>query len=196
MQRGFKSWCENTSLRVREELGMHSTDPLAHEVMAQFLEVKLFAPDEIIDLPDEVRLVLRKEGDNWSAVTISAVGRDAIIYNPLHRGGRRSSDVMHELAHVFIGHTPATVLLTQDRDLVLRSFNREQEDEANWLAWALLLPRPAVLQILNTNVDPESACERYGISSDVLRFRTNVTGAALQVGRRSSTRRPAGARRS
>jgi len=37
--------------------------------------------------------------------------------------------------------------MSHDGNLVMRSYNQEQEEEANWLAWALLLPREALLSL-------------------------------------------------
>lgn len=181
MQRGFKAWCENVSLQVRAELGLDHLAPLPYQTMADFLSVPLWSPDEIAGLSDEAKQVLRRESDNWSAVTVSSHGRDAVIFNPGHTGGRRSSDVMHELAHLFIGHKPATVIMASDKRLALRSFDRDQEEEANWLAWCLLVPRPAVLQIVSSRLGERDACDRYAISLNVLHFRTNVTGATRQL---------------
>lgn len=184
MQRGFKAWCENVSVQVRSELGLRSIDPLHFEVMAEFLNVPLWSSDDVAGLTHDARRILSEGSDNWSAITVSWSGRDAVIFNPTHLGGRRSSDVMHELAHLFIGHVPSTVLVTPERGLALRSFNGSQEEEANWLAWCLLLPRPAVLHIVSTRMGAEAACSHYRVSPDVLRFRTNVTGAGVQLRRR------------
>jgi hypothetical protein len=46
---------------------------------------------------------------------------------------------MHELAHVIIGHEPARVDVTEGGSLILNTYNREQEDEADWLAGCLSL---------------------------------------------------------
>lgn len=64
-----------------------------------------------------------------------------------HRNGRLASDIMHELAHLIIGHEPARVDVTEDGLLILNTFSQKQEDEAKWLSGCLLLPRPALLAI-------------------------------------------------
>ena len=97
---------------------------------------------------------------------------------------RRSNDIMHELAHLFIEHVPATVIISPDGALALRTFDRKQEDEANWLSGCLLLPRPALVQIKQSGMGTEDACEVYGVSDELLHFRLNVTGVTVQMKRR------------
>src|SRR5688572_11014851 len=104
MQRGFKTWCENVAAQVRHELQLEPVAPLPYTAMAEYLGVPIWSPDEIRGLSAKARRVLQDQSDGWSAITVSWGGKDAVIFNPHHTGGRRSSDVMHELAHVFIGH--------------------------------------------------------------------------------------------
>jgi len=184
-ERGFKSWCENVALNLRGELRLRRTDPLPPKDLANYLEVQLWTPRQIKDLPAEsLKILLVTEWQNWSALTVSHNGRDAIIYNPRHSAGRQSSDIMHELSHILAGHRPSTVMLSPDGALALRSFDRQQEDEANWLCGALLLPRPALVFIVQSDMDQEEACKRYHVSDDLLIYRLNVTGVTAQMRRR------------
>jgi Zn-dependent peptidase ImmA (M78 family) len=67
-----------------------------------------------------------------------------VIFNPRKSDGRKASDIVHELAHLILGHDPAKVVFSEDGQIATRTFDQKQEDEANWLAWALLLPREAL----------------------------------------------------
>ena len=187
-QRGFKTWCEKVSLEIRVELALGQTDPLSPDTFADYLGVRLWTPVNLPRLSPEAQKVLSEEGDNWSAVTVSYNGVDAIIYNDDHKPRRRSSDIMHELAHVVLGHDPSTVLLSQDGKAALRSFNRQQEEEAAWLSGCLLLPRPALVFIVRTKMAVERACKEYGVSDDMLDYRLKVTGVEIQMKRRSRSR--------
>ena len=60
--------------------------------------------------------------------------------------GRQASDITHELAHVILTHERAMVILSESIDLSMRTFDQKQEDKANCLAWALLLPRGALFE--------------------------------------------------
>ena len=48
---------------------------------------------------------------------------------------------MHELAHLLLGHDPTTMYVVGEEGLALREFDQSKEQEADWLAGALLLPR-------------------------------------------------------
>lgn len=189
LRRGFKTWCENISLQLRGDLGLTKTEPLAAQALARWMKVPLWAPADVVGLsPDVVRILVTEEAANWSAVTVSAGTKHAVIYNPTHSPRRQSSDVMHELAHMLIDHEPARMILSADGKQGLRSFDRTQEDEASWLAGCLLLPRPALLAIATKGTSAEAACEKYGVSRDLFNYRLNVTGVNVQVKRKRKSR--------
>jgi Zn-dependent peptidase ImmA (M78 family) len=90
---------------------------------------------------------------------------------------------MHELAHILLGHDPARVDVAEDGSLVLFTYDKDQEDEANWLAACLLLPRAALLVIRKESGDLKSAAKDYGVSQVMLQYRLNVTGVEHQMRR-------------
>lgn len=184
-ERGYKSWCENTSLALRGDMKLRNIDPLVPKDVAAYLDVRLFTPREIEELPPEIlRVLLVTDWQDWSAVAVSNNGRDAIIFNPRHSAARQSSDIMHELSHILAGHDPAKIILSTDGILALRSYDRQQEDEANWLCGALLLPRPALLHIVQSGMGEKEACQRYQVSDDLMTYRLNVSGVTVQMKRR------------
>jgi Zn-dependent peptidase ImmA (M78 family) len=65
--------------------------------------------------------------------------------------------------------------------------DRQQEDEANWLAGCLLLPRDALVLIRQRRLDLAQAAREYGTSMDMLNYRINVTGVDYQFKRRALT---------
>jgi hypothetical protein len=76
-------------------------------------------------LVEEIR---REVGQHWSAVAIAASGQHLVIYNPMKSTGRIASDVTHELAHLILSHEPGRLILSQDGEIVMRSFDQKQED--------------------------------------------------------------------
>jgi Zn-dependent peptidase ImmA (M78 family) len=186
-ERGFKSWSEKVSAGIRAELGLEGTVPLAAEELAEQMGVQLWTPNDVVGLPPPMlALLLGREAENWSATTISNDDSHAIIYNPAHSPARRSSDLMHELAHLLIEHDAGRILFSADGRMALRSFDRQQEAEANWLAGCLLLPRSALLHIAKHQMTPDEACRTYVVSRQLLSYRLNVTGVTLQMRRRKS----------
>lgn len=71
-----------------------------------------------------------------------------------------------------------------DQDIALRSFNKDAEDEATWLAGTLLLPRDALLYVRNLAMEDIEVCSTYGVSPALLRYRLDKTGVTFQLGGR------------
>jgi len=187
-KRGFKSWCETFASKVRGDLKLVSIAPLGVELLSGELDVLLLNPEQVPGIPETSRSVLVKQAESWSAITVSCGGQTAIVYNPDHSSGRNSSDVMHELAHVILNHRPATVILSTDTSLALRTFDADQEEEANWLAGCLLLPRPALLHIMRLRLSQDAACQEYRVSRELLTYRMNITGVSVQMKRARTAR--------
>ena len=184
MERGFKARCERMAQSLRVELGLASIDPLPPNDLASYLDVAVWSVTDLGLSEDDTVQLVEIDPDSWSAITISALRREAIIVNPAHKGGRYSSDVMHELAHLLLRHDPSTVFFADKSEVALRGFDRLAEEEATWLAAALLLPRDALVHLRQRGVSDERACELYGVSTRLLTFRMNVTGMARQFRRR------------
>lgn len=175
--RGFKSWCEKVSLQQRLELGLRPTDPLDPMLLADHLEVLVWSATEVPGVDrSALRVLTQDDPDSWSAVTLCSASRDVIIVNPQHRDGRRASDIMHELAHLIIGHEPARIDITEDGLLILNTFSQDQEDEAKWLSACLLLPRPLLLTIRRQGLEESKAARKYGVSLQMLRYRMQMLG--------------------
>jgi Zn-dependent peptidase ImmA (M78 family) len=180
-ERRFKNWCENVAVQQRRDAGFKATDALDPYVLAQGLEVRIWQAEDVPGLDaTSLDILLRTDADSWSAVTLHLGEVDLIILNSSHSPGRQSSDLMHELAHILLGHTPARVDVTEDGLLMLNTFNKQQEEEAAWLAGCLLLPRDCLVLIRRSRLDLAEAAKRYGVSNDMLRYRLNVTGVDQQ----------------
>ena len=190
MERGFKSRCEQIAKSVRHKLDLSATAPLSADALASHMGVSIWLVTDLGLSDADIEQLTVLDVDAWSAVTVQSVGREAIIVNPAHRSGRYASDVMHELAHLMLAHEPSRMFFVGDSELALRGFNKDVEDEANWLAGALLLPRDALVKIHSRRISADDACEQYGVSKQMLNFRINVTGVKRQFKRR----RPSGAR--
>lgn len=180
--RGFKSWAERTAISLRRDLGLEPHSPLSAAALAKHLDVVLTIPQEIQGLSEaHKRQLLEVDNSSWSAVTIYRGGNYVVIYNPTHSDGRRSSDIMHELSHVIIGHEPSETIVSADAEIVLRSYNQKQEDEAGWLSYSLLLPREALLHIGRLHIPEAEVYTQYQVSPELFAYRRNVTGVSRQI---------------
>lgn len=186
--RGFKSWCERVAIQQRTELKLKPEDPLDPMVLTKHLEIEVWTAAQIPGLdPLYLDVLVEKDPDSWSAITLCTGQKDLIIVNPAHGGGRRASDIMHEIAHILIGHDPARVEVTEDGLLFLSFYDKQQEEEAKWLSGCLLLPREALLLIRRRKMDTETAARTYGVSDQMLTFRQRVLNLVPQSGRAMRT---------
>ena len=190
MERGFKARCENIALGLRKELGLARTGPLSPHALAAYLRIPVLTLSEIPGVnPADTRQLLVVDPDAWSAITVSRDGHEVIITNPNHRGGRPATDIMHEIAHLLLGHEPSTMFYVGEEDIALRAYNAGAEEEATWLAGTLLLPREALVHLSSIGLSDLAACREYGVSRDLLKMRADVTGVNRQFGRRRRSAR-------
>jgi hypothetical protein len=190
LERGFKAWAERTAAAIRLDLGLAPTAPLDPSALATHLGVKLLQPQEIDGLPPDICVqLLENDPWGWSAATLELHGKPTVIFNPRKTAGRRASDIVHELAHLILGHEPARVVFSQDGQMVTRTFDPKQEDEANWLAWALLLPRDALFAAKKSRMLAAQIATAYGVTEKLVDFRLKMTGIDAQLQRLKAKRR-------
>ena len=184
-RRGFKSQCERRSVEFRRNLGLQPADALSADKLAEHLGVTVWSVSDVAGLPPEDQQVLTDQSDDsWAAMTMRIATDDLVIYKPVQSPGRRNNVIMHELAHIVLGHELADACMLEDGSLVPGNFSQDQEDEADWLAGTLLLPRPALLAIRARGLSDSDACSAYLVSRDMLNWRIRMTGVDYQLSRR------------
>lgn len=104
--------------------------------------------------------------------------RRAIVHNDRHAPVRQHSNLMHELAHAFLGHR-ATPLLQGDGE---RHFDQLIEAEAHFLGGALLITNEAAYRIARRSLE-DTAAAVYGVSQQMLQYRLQISGARKRVAR-------------
>lgn len=182
-ERGFKSWCEKLSLEFRAKLDLEPADPLPARALAAHLGIQVRTTAEFPALSPSSRNTLEAD-DAWSAVTLEAADKKLIILKATNTPGRQSSDLMHELSHHLLDHRPTPVDVSSEGFLMLHSYNRTDEAQADWLSSCLLLPRPALLLIKTRRDDDSVAAQAYGVSIAMLKYRLDVSGINVQAARR------------
>jgi hypothetical protein len=189
-RRGFKSWCEQVAAKLRRDAGLAPVDPIPPTTIAADLNVKLVSASDLQDLaPETLARLLGAHNEAWSAITVSDGDRHLVVFNPMHSAARQANDVAHELAHIVLKHTPTFSFMNPEKQLLIRSFDKNQEDEANWLAASILLPRAALVSMRSKRVKNDEICSRYGISPQLLTYRLNTTGVDRQMARRKAALR-------
>jgi len=188
LERGFKAWAERTSKQLRSEVGVRLDAPLAPQVVAKYLGVRLITPREVEGMPaDDLDQLLRADPWGWSAVSHTVDGQAVVIYNPRHSQGRGASNLMHELAHFLLAHDEGRIILSEDGTIVMRSYDQKQEEEAAWLAYCLLLPREALMACRKRGLTNGQIADEYGVSEKLVEFRLRDCGVDAQL--RAGTKR-------
>lgn len=174
---GFKIWAENSALGIRRRLGLKPIDPLDMRDLATHLGVRVIKPEDVPGLEEAVlNRLLKEDPSSWSAVTIRTEKQTIVVVNSTHSPARQASNIAHELSHLLTGHDGSKTGITEGGHL-LAGYDRQQEDEAGWLAGCLLLPREACMHIKRQGLSVEASTAKYGISPEMLRFRLNASGA-------------------
>jgi Zn-dependent peptidase ImmA (M78 family) len=180
-ERGFKSWCERRAIEIRRALNLKQHEKLDPRLVAQHLDIRVWIVQDVPGLsPESMQLLTERENSTWSAITIVEGEKTLIILNSSHSPGRQSNDLMHELAHIILRHLPEAMEIGPQGIALRQSYNKQQEQEADWLAACLLLPRPALIRIKRARVDLIEAATSYGVSRAMLNYRLAVTGVNAQ----------------
>ncbi|HKV98625.1 MAG TPA: ImmA/IrrE family metallo-endopeptidase [Vicinamibacterales bacterium] len=162
-------------------MGLGSMDRLDPIALADHLAIPILPLSLFRDeWPDAVRHFSRVESGAFSAVTVFDGTRRFVIYNDVHRSERQSNDIVHELSHGLLGHTPHAGV---DGNTGCRIWHDDIEAEADFLAGALLVPDWAAVQIVRRQMSRATAAETFGVSLRLIEYRINVTGARTRAAR-------------
>jgi len=178
MIRGFKKWADDEATLQRSKLGLSKFAPLDPVKLADYHDILVYPVNGINDMPLEISTTIMRDGYKQfhALAMLTETNKKLIIYNPRNGLSRRNSDLMHELSHFICGHSFDSKNEISE-NIYLREFNQEDEEEAEWLSGCLLFPKCAALTAEKYNKNPTDVCEEYGISSQMYRYRINVTGA-------------------
>lgn len=183
MRRGFKTEAERLSAAARAALGQPSMSPLSPWEYAARLKVVVLDFDALGLSAAASRQLLDKDPESWSALTIREAATVGIVINPRHALTRQRSNLMHELAHVELKHTPSRVDVSHTGVLLLSSYSDEDELEADWLSGAMLVPREGLLRQRQGGKTTADIAAHYGVSVPLCEWRLRMTGVEIQVRR-------------
>ena len=183
MRRGFKAWCEQVSTEYHQELGVSLDQAFDPRILAETMGVRVLLPSDIRGLsPASLRQLTVVDAESWSAITLVRRGMKLVILNSGQSPARRTNSLAHELAHIILNHTSDDAQLSIEGFLFRARFDKNQEDEANWLAGCILVPREGLLQAYWRTQNPQALAARFGVSRDLINWRLRMTGVARQMG--------------
>jgi Zn-dependent peptidase ImmA (M78 family) len=171
---GFKTEAEEYAEEFRTELELAIDGPLCPFRLASHLEIPVLSLSQLPDLPQKQLEYIQGTGQSeFSATTVNEGTYRLIVHNDSHHPYRQNSNVMHEIAHILLGHPPRPPVAGDG----CRQFDPVLEKEANELGFALLIPKRAALRIIESRMGMELACATYGVSAQLLRYRISITNA-------------------
>lgn len=182
LKRGFKSQCERRSVEIRRSLDLDPLAPLSALRLAKYNRIRVWAVQDIDGLtqPDILQLT-KHDKDSWSAFALRKSTSHLVVFNPSQSDARINSVVMHELSHILLGHELSLVVKSDEGHLVPANYDQNQEDEANWLAGTLLLPRPALLDVRRKGIPDRQVIDTYLVSNQMYQWRVRMTGVDYQI---------------
>lgn len=178
LPRGFKANAERIAEEHRKAIDAADDEPLDLHQLAQCAGAQIIAADELVPL-QRLQEIERLQAFAFSACTFDIDGRFFVVYNPLHKAARRASDIAHELAHLILGHDLSEVQYVHG--IPFRTCRPDQEEEATTLAAAILLPRRLLLAAARSGQSYSDVAKAHGVTSEMARYRWNVTGVQRQV---------------
>ncbi|MDY6948403.1 MAG: ImmA/IrrE family metallo-endopeptidase [Pseudomonadota bacterium] len=185
MRRGFKALTERNAVAARQALGLEPLARLDAFQYAKHLNVHVTEPKALGLSQASLHQLLVEDSDSWSALTLQDQGVSMIVINSAHADTRQQADVMHELAHIELGHAAARVDVSKSGVLLLSEYSDEQEQEADWHAAAFLVPRDGILQMRSRQASTSEIASYYGVSEALCEWRIRMTGVDVQMRRRS-----------
>jgi len=183
LRRGFKTEAENRSIAARRSLKLASGAPLDPWTYADHLKVVVLDFDNLDLSPSCVRQLIHGDPESWSAMTLKIGNVFGIVVNPAHQPTRQRSDLMHELAHIELQHVPARVEVSKSGFLLLSDYSEEQEQEADWLGAALLVPREGLMRLRRQQKPVSEIAQHFGVSNVLCEWRLRMTGVDTQIRR-------------
>jgi hypothetical protein len=191
LRRGFKTWCENTARGYRRDLKLAATAPLDPRVLAEHLGIQIWTPADIPGLDSKhVHHLTVVARESWSAATLRNGNASLIIINNGHALTRQNNSLAHEIGHLVLRHEPAKMYITPDGLMMMSEYNPIHEEEANWFAGAILVPRDALLEMIRNQISDSDAASQFGVSVELLVMRRNRTGVDIQLSRSRGTWAP------
>lgn len=174
LRRGFKKEAEEYALEFRSELSLAPHDPLCPYWLADHLAVPILLLSQINFVPEHhIERLQTASSGLFSALTIRDGTKSGIVVNDAIAPNRQRSSIMHEIAHIVLGHD--AISITGENGC--RNYDPIMEREADELGMTLLVPRPAALHAVEQFSAVESASRYYEVSTQLMTYRIRITDA-------------------
>jgi Zn-dependent peptidase ImmA (M78 family) len=159
-------------------MGKRAADPLDAIELAHHVRAEVRCADELTSL-EKLQTLEELQPGVFSACTFTIGDRHVIVYSPLASIGRMQSDIAHEVAHIVLGHDMKSVETIGGMSFF--TCDPDEEQEANWLAGCLLLPRRLLYIAARRGLDAAAIADTYRVSERMAAYRLRTTGVVRQL---------------
>jgi Zn-dependent peptidase ImmA (M78 family) len=187
LKRGFKAQAERVALKARSDMELQPHHALLAKDYAAFLGIKFIPVSHAVKDKDHLAVLNRKDG--WSAFSIMVGPARYIVNNETHSDGRQETDIMHEISHHLCGHPPShAVPLREGASGQCRSFFKDIEDEADWMAGCLKVPKDGLVWAIRNGMSNDDMVRHFSSNLKMVTFRRSMTGVDKMLGAPRSSR--------
>jgi hypothetical protein len=175
---------EIKALGLREFAGLRRDDErlnpfdlarYANLLVASFEQIEPFLTEET------KQQLLENARDKWSGGACSQTlpdGKKLIILNPTHGANRQNATLMEEISHVFLGHKPSRLAITnvtKDGRVIARDYHAEIEEEAYSVGAAALVPFSALRRFVMQGKTSREIARHFNVSRELVEYRMKVS---------------------
>ncbi len=161
--------------RDDERLNPFDLAKYANLLVASFEQIEPFLSEETkLELLDSAK-------DRWSGGACSQKlpdGRKLIILNPTHGANRQNATLMEEISHVFLGHKPSRLAITnynKDGKVIARDYHAEIEEEAYSVGAAALVPYSALRRFIFQGKSSREIARHFNVSRELVEYRMKIS---------------------
>lgn len=175
---------ETKALALRDFAGLRrDTDRLDPFELARFAGLLVVSFEKVAPMlsKDTLEHLLGAGKDKWSGGAAAQTlpdGKKLIILNPSHGANRHSATLMEEVSHVFLGHKPSQLGVSNKNakgEAIARDFRPEIEQEAYGVGAAALVPYTALVKFLREGKTSREIARHFGVSRDLVDYRLRVS---------------------
>ena len=166
---------EAIATKQRSILGFKAYEAFPAKVLAEYFEATIFTPETVPNAkPEQIEILCNS--DNWSAGIIS---KDPlwIVHNSRHTKPRQQSNLMHEFAHIILGHE----MVSYNPKTGLPQRRQQDEDEAVYLGGCLQIPRRGLLWAKQKQMNISQIALHFNVSEEMIKFRSNVNAILFSL---------------
>jgi Zn-dependent peptidase ImmA (M78 family) len=169
----FRQQSEDIAISHRHKLGLQGYSPLPARTLATHLGVDIQFPYDLEGVGETVVTKLTSSLA-WSGITI-LTEPPVVIVHPNHAATRFESDVMHELAHLLLGHKPEQLGWVTSK-YASRSYSKRQEKEAEYLGGCLQITSVGLDFARRNRWNKAQIAQHFGASEQMVQYRWNMSG--------------------